>query len=178
VERQNLTMRMGMRRFTRLTNGFSMKVENLEHAVSPHFMHYNFARIHQTLRVTPAMEAGISDPRLDAGRNCRARLAERQRTLMCRSMADEECHVNDISSYEPAIRRSVETVVSRHDDDRAAGPLSSVLPFQNERKLVTSSWLSAVESARPARAHVWQLETLRYQFLQCAALRARIHQHL
>jgi IS1 family transposase len=61
VERQNLTMRMGMRRFTRLTNGFSKKVENLEHAVSLHFMHYNFARIHKTLRVTPAMEAGISD---------------------------------------------------------------------------------------------------------------------
>ena len=61
VERQNLTMRMGMRRFTRLTNGFSRKVENLECAVALHFMYYNFARIHKTLRVTPAMEAGISD---------------------------------------------------------------------------------------------------------------------
>lgn len=61
VERANLTMRMGMRRFTRLTNGFSKKVENLEHAVSLHFMHYNFARIHKTLRVTPAMEAGVAD---------------------------------------------------------------------------------------------------------------------
>lgn len=61
VERQNLTMRMGMRRLNRLTNGFSKKIENLEHAVSLHFMHYNFARIHKTLRVTPAMEAGISD---------------------------------------------------------------------------------------------------------------------
>lgn len=61
VERQNLTMRMGMCRLTGLTNGFSKKVENLEHAVSLHFMHYNFARIHKTLRVTPAMEAGISD---------------------------------------------------------------------------------------------------------------------
>jgi IS1 family transposase/lambda repressor-like predicted transcriptional regulator len=61
VERQNLTMRMGMRRFTRLTNGFSKKVANLEHAVSLHFMHYNFARIHKTLRVTPAMAAGITD---------------------------------------------------------------------------------------------------------------------
>jgi IS1 family transposase/lambda repressor-like predicted transcriptional regulator len=61
VERQNLTMRMGMRRFTRLTNGFSKKVENLEHAVSLHFMHYNFCRIHKSLRVTPAMAAGISD---------------------------------------------------------------------------------------------------------------------
>jgi len=60
VERQNLTMRMGMRRFTRLTNGFSKKVENLEHAVSLHFLHYNFARIHKTLRVTPAMEAGLA----------------------------------------------------------------------------------------------------------------------
>lgn len=61
VERQNLTMRMGMRRFTRLSNGFSKKIENLEHAVALHFMHYNFARIHKTLRVTPAMEAGISN---------------------------------------------------------------------------------------------------------------------
>jgi IS1 family transposase len=61
VERQNLTMRMSMRRFTRLTNGFSKKLENLGHAVALHFMYYNFGRIHQTLRVTPAMEAGISD---------------------------------------------------------------------------------------------------------------------
>ncbi len=61
VERQNLTMRMGMRRFTRLTNGFSKKVENLEHAVALHFMYYNFGRIHKTLRVTPAMEAVVSD---------------------------------------------------------------------------------------------------------------------
>jgi IS1 family transposase len=65
VERQNLTMRMGMRRFTRLTNGFSRKVENLAHAVSLHFMHYNFARPHKTLKEryprTPAMAAGVAD---------------------------------------------------------------------------------------------------------------------
>jgi IS1 family transposase len=61
VERQNLTMRMSMRRMTRLTNTFSKKIENQAHAVALHFMHYNFARIHQTLRVTPAMEAGIAD---------------------------------------------------------------------------------------------------------------------
>jgi len=61
TERQNLTMRMSMRRFTRLTNAFSKKVENHEAAVALHFMHYNFVRIHQTLRVTPAMEAGVAD---------------------------------------------------------------------------------------------------------------------
>jgi IS1 family transposase len=67
VERQNLTMRMGMRRFTRLTNAFSKKVENLAHAVSLHYMHYNFARPHQTLTkkygrpTTPAMAAGKAD---------------------------------------------------------------------------------------------------------------------
>jgi hypothetical protein len=61
VERPNLTMRMSMRRFTRLTNAFSKKVENLEAAVALHFMYYNFDRVHQSLRVTPAMEAGVSD---------------------------------------------------------------------------------------------------------------------
>jgi IS1 family transposase len=65
VERQNLTMRMGMRRFTRLTNGFSKKVENLAHAVALHYMHYNFARPHKTLSkpypTTPAMAAGVAD---------------------------------------------------------------------------------------------------------------------
>jgi len=61
VERQNLTMRMQMRRFTRLTNGFSKKLENHIHALALHYMHYNFCRVHQTLRVTPAMEAGIAD---------------------------------------------------------------------------------------------------------------------
>jgi IS1 family transposase len=63
VERQNLTMRMGMRRFTRLTNGFSKKVENLAHAVSLHYMYYNFGRTHQTLECTPAMAAGVADHR-------------------------------------------------------------------------------------------------------------------
>jgi IS1 family transposase len=65
VERQNLTMRMGMRRFTRLTNAFSKRVENLAHAVSLHFMHYNFARPHSALKDpyprTPAMAAGVTD---------------------------------------------------------------------------------------------------------------------
>lgn len=61
VERQNLTMRMGMRRFTRLTNGFSKKALNLFYAESLYFMHYNFVRIHKTLRMTPAMKAGVTD---------------------------------------------------------------------------------------------------------------------
>lgn len=61
AERMNLQMRMGMRRFTRLTNAHSKKIQNHIHAISPYFMYYNFARIHQTLRVTPAMEAGIAD---------------------------------------------------------------------------------------------------------------------
>jgi IS1 family transposase len=61
VERANLTMRMHMRRFTRLTNGFSKKLENHMHAVSLHFMFYNFCKVHKSLRVTPAMEAKIDD---------------------------------------------------------------------------------------------------------------------
>jgi hypothetical protein len=61
VERQNLTMRMSRRRFTRLTNAFSKKVENHAAAVALYFMYYNFRPVHQTLRVTPAMEAGVSD---------------------------------------------------------------------------------------------------------------------
>ena len=61
VERQNLSMRMGMRRFTRLTNVLSKKLANHRHALSIYFMHYNFVRIHQTLRCTPAMEASVTN---------------------------------------------------------------------------------------------------------------------
>ena len=61
VERQNLTMRMPMRRFTRLTNAFSKKVENHVHTLALYFVWYNFVRHHKTLRVTPAMAAGVAD---------------------------------------------------------------------------------------------------------------------
>lgn len=61
VERANLTMRMGMRRFTRLTNAFSKKIENHMHAVSLHFMFYNFGRVHKSLGTTPAVRAGVAD---------------------------------------------------------------------------------------------------------------------
>ncbi|MES9902746.1 MAG: helix-turn-helix domain-containing protein [Sedimenticola sp.] len=61
IERQNLTMRMSMRRFSRLTNAFSKKLENHMHAISLHYMYYNFSRIHKSLQVSPAMEAGVTD---------------------------------------------------------------------------------------------------------------------
>jgi len=61
VERQNLTMRMSMKRFVRLSNGFSKKIANHDHAIAMHYMYYSFGRIHKTLRVTPAMEAGVTD---------------------------------------------------------------------------------------------------------------------
>ena len=68
MERQNLTIRMSMRRFTRLTNAFSKKVQNLGHAVVLHFVHYNFRRVHKTLGTTPAVAAGVARA---AGRSCR-----------------------------------------------------------------------------------------------------------
>ena len=61
AERQNLTLRMQARRFTRLTNAFSKRLENHALAVALHYMHYNFCRIHKTLRVTPVMAAGVTD---------------------------------------------------------------------------------------------------------------------
>ena len=61
IERQNLTMRMSMRRFTRLTNAFSKKLENLQAALALHFAHYNLVRVHKTLRITPAMAANVTD---------------------------------------------------------------------------------------------------------------------
>ena len=66
IERQNLTMRMQMRRFTRLTNAFSKKLENHGAAIALHYMNYNFCRVHQTLRITPAMAAGVTDRIWDA----------------------------------------------------------------------------------------------------------------
>lgn len=65
VERQNLTMRMGMRRFTRKTNAFSKKLENHMHMLSLYFVHYNFIRIHKSLRASPAMDAGLANELYD-----------------------------------------------------------------------------------------------------------------
>lgn len=76
VERANLTMRMQIRRFTRLCNGFSKKVENHAHAVALHFAYYNLCRIHETIRVTPAMEAGITDHVWSVAELVRAAIAE------------------------------------------------------------------------------------------------------
>ena len=67
IERQNMTVRMSMRRLTRLTNAFSKKLDNLKAAVALHFAHYNFCRVHGTLRVTPTMAAGVSDRIWDIG---------------------------------------------------------------------------------------------------------------
>jgi hypothetical protein len=61
IERQNFTMRMGIRRFTRLTNAFSKKIENHAAAVSLHMMYYNFARVHMTIKTTPAVASGVAD---------------------------------------------------------------------------------------------------------------------
>ena len=71
IERQNLTLRMSMRRFTRLTNAFSKKLGNHMYAISLHYMYYNFGRIHKTLRVSPAMEAKAIDHYMVSGRNSR-----------------------------------------------------------------------------------------------------------
>ena len=67
IERQNLTMRMSMRRFTRMTNAFSKRIENHAASVALHYFHYNFCRIHTSVRVTPAMEAGVTDRLHDLG---------------------------------------------------------------------------------------------------------------
>jgi IS1 family transposase len=94
IERQNLTMRMSMRRFTRLTNGFSKKVENHGHAVALHFMYYNFCRIHKTLRVTPAMEAGLANHPWSIEELCgllkpqsRVAASNREKTLILEALA-------------------------------------------------------------------------------------------
>ena len=83
VERQNLTMRMSMRRFTRLTNAFSKKIDSHIHALSLYFMFYNFARVHKTLRTSPAMAAGIAD-RLWSMENIVALIDANEKPLMKR----------------------------------------------------------------------------------------------
>ncbi len=84
VERANLTMRMSMRRFTRLTSGFSKKAENHAHAVAIHFMYDNFGRYHQTLRSTPAMRAGVTDHRMvPRGNRAAGKLRRNQASWRC-----------------------------------------------------------------------------------------------
>lgn len=101
VERQNLTMRMGMRRFTRLTNAFSKKLENHIAAISLYFMYYNFVRIHQTLRVTPAMAAGVTDRLWDINdvirllEEYRAELFEEKKAERRRRIEDSYSDIGD-----------------------------------------------------------------------------------
>ena len=88
VERQNLTIRMHMRRFTRLTNGFSKKVENHAYAVALHMMYYNFVRIHKTLRVTPAVAAGVTDRLWEIATLIEAQDAEPKRPATYRQISN------------------------------------------------------------------------------------------
>ena len=88
VERQNLTIRMHMRRFTRLTNGFSKKVENHAYAVALHMMYYNFVRIHKTLRVTPAVAAGVADRLWEIATLIEAQDAEPKRPATYRQISN------------------------------------------------------------------------------------------
>ena len=92
VERQNLTMRMSIRRFTRLTNAFSKKLENHAHSVALHYMHYNFARIHKTLRVTPAVAAEVSDHAWEIGEIVDVLEKWERRQSVKRAMASEGWH--------------------------------------------------------------------------------------
>jgi IS1 family transposase len=92
VERQNLTMRMSIRRFTRLTNAFSKKLENHALSVALHYMHYNFVRIHKTLRITPAMAAGVSDHVWDVGNIVDVLETWERREQVRRVMASEGWH--------------------------------------------------------------------------------------
>jgi len=101
VERQNLNMRMGMRRFTRLTNAFSKKLENHTAAVSLYFMYYNFVRIHTTLRVTPAMAAGVTERLWDINdvigllEEYRAELAEEKKVENRRRIEQSYSQIGD-----------------------------------------------------------------------------------
>ncbi len=94
VERSNLTLRMGNRRFTRLTNAFSKKVENHRHMVALFFLYYNFCRVHSTLRVTPAMEAGLSDHVWSLEEMCellpkpKPSVAQIDRTMLLKALGD------------------------------------------------------------------------------------------
>lgn len=94
VERQNLTIRMHMRRFTRLTNAFSKKVENHAHAVALHMMYYNFVRIHKTLRVTPAMAAGVAD-RLWEISDIAALIADAEEAPKKRGPYKKQCQISN-----------------------------------------------------------------------------------
>ena len=140
VERQNLTMRMGMRRFTRRTNGFSKRLENHANQVALHFMHYNFVRIHQSLRITPAMQAGVTD-----------RLWEISDIV--RLIAEREPPPGPRGPYGPRPCRNGKRKRAEHEAKRTRAILDAFTGDASDsavsRTLLEREWPRALRSERP-----------------------------